>query len=155
MNRLFSKRPIPRLVLLTAALTLVEPVLGMPAKGSPAGTIVASKRTKDMVITITADGRLTAGENSVCVNFQKRGTVEPVAITNVTVDFRLLVGRIEEQPIRSALVEGEKGEYCGRVDLGKLYYDPSSYYVFVHFTDDRGKKRTQRLFVSAISRPRK
>ncbi len=154
MNQSLSKRLILRLIVLAAAFTLAEPVLAIPAMRSP--ITVASKRTKDFVITIIGtEGGLTAGENSLCVNFQNRATQEPVSVSNVTADFRLLVGRIEEQPIKAALVEGQKGQYCGRVDLGKLYYDPSSYYVFVHFTDDRGKKRTQRLFVSVHSLPRR
>jgi len=156
MSQLLSKRLMPRLIFLAAAFTLAEPVLAIPGAGSPTGMTLASKRTKNLVITIIGtEGRFTAGQNSLCVSFQKRTTLEPVAVMNVTTDFTLLVGRIEERPIRAALVEVQKGQYCGRVDLGKLYYDPSSYYVFVHFTDIRGKKRTQRLSVSAVRRRRK
>lgn len=156
MSPLLRKQLVPMVIVLALAFIVAEPVLAIPGRGSRTGVTVASKRTKNVVITITAaDSRLTAGENSLCVKFQGRRTLKPVDVMNVVVDFRLLVGRIEEQPIRSALAEVRKGEYCGRVNLGKLYYDPSSYYVFVHFTDGGGKKRTHRLFVSAISERRK
>ena len=112
-------------------------------------TTVASKGTKDLVIAITnSDGRLKGGENSFCVMFQKAGTDEPVDVRNVGVDFALLVGRIQEEPIRAQLEEDRVGRYCGHVNLGKQYYVPASYYVFVRYTDRAGRKRKERLFLS-------
>lgn len=111
---------------------------------------MASTRTKDMVITIAnADGRLRDGkENSFCVVFEQRATGEPMIVGNVRVDFRLLVGRIQEEPIRAYLAQDHAGRYCGQVNLGKQYYNPASYYAFVFYTDVGGKKRKTRLFLS-------
>jgi hypothetical protein len=110
---------------------------------------VASKRTKDLAIAIMSrDGRLKGGENSFCVVFQRRGTQEPVDVGNVSVDFTLLVGRIQEEPIKAQLTKDQVGRYCGQVNLGKQYYVPASYYAFVRYTDGVGKKRRQRLFLS-------
>jgi len=110
---------------------------------------IASKRTRDLIITITsADGRLKDGENSFCVVFQKRGTEELVDVRNVSVEFTLLVGRIQEQPIKGRLTEHQTGRYCGQVNLGRRYYAPATHYAFVRYTDGAGKKRKQRLFVS-------
>jgi len=110
---------------------------------------VASKRTKDLVITITsADGRLKDGENSFCVVFQKRGTEDLVDVRNVSVDFTLLVGRIQEKPIKGRLTEHLTGRYCGQVNLGKQFDVPASYYAFVRYTDGAGKRKRQRLFLS-------
>ena len=115
----------------------------------PSEMTVTSKQAKDLVIRITSvDGRLKGGENRFCVVFQKRGTQEPFDVRNVSIDFALLVGRIQESPIRAQLVEDQMGRYCGQVNLGKQYYIPASYYAFVHYTDGIGKKRKQRLFLS-------
>lgn len=150
------ERSMSTLIALTTVFLLAELLLAGPIRASSVEKTVTSKRTRDLVVTImSADGRLVAGQNSLCVRFQKRATQEPVAVSNVSVDFTLLVGRIEEQPISGALVRVENGQYCGTVNLGKQYYDPSNYYVFVRYTDAAGKRRKQRLFVSIHSRHRK
>jgi hypothetical protein len=151
-----GKQLIAKLIILTAMLFLAELLVARVAVPSSTQLTVASKRTRNLVITImSADGRLTGGENSFCVEFRNRATQEPIAVLNVAVDFTLLVGRIQEQPIRVPLVEDQNSQYCGRVNLGKQYYDPASYYIFVHYADSTGKKRKQRLFVSINSRPGK
>ena len=150
------ERSASTLVALTATFLLAELLLAGPARGSSIAKAVTSKRTRDLVITImSADGALTAGENDLCVKFQKRATQEPVAVTNVSADFTLLVGRIEERPIRGALVQVQSGQFCGTVNLGKQYYDPANYYVFVRYSDATGKRKRQRLFVSIHSRARR
>jgi hypothetical protein len=109
---------------------------------------VVSNRTKDLVITITsADGRLKGGENSFCALFQKRGTQESLEVRNVSVDFVLLVGRIQEKPIRVELTQDQIGRYCGQVNLGKQYYSPASYYAIVFYTDTARNKKKTRLFL--------
>jgi hypothetical protein len=110
---------------------------------------IASKRTRNVVITITnADGRLRGGDNEFCVLVQKRETRESLDVQNVSVDFTLLVGRIQEVPIKAQLAQDQPGRYCGHVNLGKQYYVPASYYAFVLYTDAGGKKRKVRLFLS-------
>lgn len=149
------ERSISALIALTAVFLLAELLLAGPSRASSVEKTVTSKRTRDLVITITSrDGTLAAGQNSLCVKFQKRATQEPVAVSNVSVDFTLLVGRIEERPIRGPLIQVQNGQYCGTVNLGKQYYDPSNYYVFVRYTDATGKTRRQRLFVSIHGRAR-
>lgn len=104
-------------------------------------TTLASKRTKDLVIALTSSqGGLKRGENSFCVLFQKAGTDEPVDVRNVRVDFTLLVGRIQEEPITTELTGDRAGRYCGHVNLGKQYYVPASYYVLVFYTDAAGRR---------------
>jgi hypothetical protein len=136
-------------VLLAASNAFAQGLLAGLATAPPTDLTVTSKRTKDLVITITsADGRLKGGENSFCVLFQKRETQEPVDVQNIGIDFTLLVGRIQEKPIIGQLIEKQMGRYCGQVNLGKLYSVPASYYAFVRYTDEAGKKRKQRLFLS-------
>jgi hypothetical protein len=116
---------------------------------------VATKRTRNLTITITnAKGVFNGGENRFCIQFQERPRREPILISNVSVAFRELVGRIEEQPIGAVLGETHNGEYCGHVDLGRQYYDPSSYYLFVRYSHN-GNKISQLLFVTAIGGSRK
>lgn len=112
-------------------------------------TTLASKRTKELVIAITSsEGGLRGGENSFCVLFHKAGTDEPVDVRNVRVDFSLLVGRIQEQPIKTELIRDRAGRYCGHVNLGKQHYVPASYYAFVFYTDAARRKKKTRLFLS-------
>ena len=137
------------LIMLAGTFVLADSVPGGSVSVPQGGNIVASKRTKNMVITITgSDGRLKDGENNFCVVFQKRETGEAVDLQKVSVEFALLVGRIEEEPIRVQLTGDRVGRYCGHVDLGKQYYVPASYYAFVVYTDAAGKKRKERLFLS-------
>lgn len=149
------ERSISTLIAMTAVFLLAELLLAGPARPSSVEKTVTSKRTRDLVITIRSrDGTLAAGENRLCVTFQKRASQEPVTVSNVSVDFTLLVGRIEERPIRGALIQVQNSQYCGTVNLGKQYYDPSNYYVFVRYSDATGKRLRQRLFVSIRSRAR-
>ena len=151
MNTLVKKGLITILVMLAGTLVHGQLLLARPTTAPPTEVKVASRRTKDLVITITsADGRLKGGENSFCVAFQKRGTEAPVYVQNVGVDFTLLVGRIQEKSISSQLTEDQMGHYCGQVNLGKQYYVPASYYAFVRYTDGAGKRRKQRLFLSVM-----
>lgn len=149
MNTHARAGSITILAMLAGTSVLTQLILARPPIVPPSEMTVASKRTKDLVITITsADGRLKAGENHFCVVFQKRGTEELVDVHNVSVDFTLLVGRIQERPINGQLTEDEMGRHCGQVNLGKQFYVPASYYAFVRYTDGAGKKRKQRLFLS-------
>jgi hypothetical protein len=145
-----SKSFIPMLIILFATSALPEGHV----QGVPIQKPVAVKRTRELTITIVnGKGKFTGGENRFCVQFHTRATQEPVSVSNVSAEFRQLVGRIVERPIEAALIEAHRGEYCGQADLGKLYYDPSSYYLFVHYVDN-GRKNSQRVFVTAISRDR-
>ena len=137
------------LIMLAGTFVLADSLPAGSASVPQGGSAVASKRTKNMVITITgSDGRLKGGENSFCVVFQKRETGEAVDLQKVSVEFTLLVGRIEEEPIRVQLTGDRVGRYCGHVNLGNQYYVPAGYYVFVLYTDVAGKKRKERLFLS-------
>jgi hypothetical protein len=109
---------------------------------------VASKRTRDLVITIAnADGRLRGDDNEFCILFQKSDTRESVEAQNVSIDFALLIGRIQEKPIKAHLAREEQGRYCGRVDLGKQYHFPANYYAFLRYADSEGEKK-ERVFLT-------
>jgi len=58
------------------------------------------------------------------------------------------VGKIQEAPIKARLAEDQPGRYCGHVNLGKQYYVPASYYVFLLFTAVDHQKRKERLFLT-------
>lgn len=138
-------------MLTTIVGTFLLPALllaGSAAPPPPEKT-VASKRTKELIITIiNADGRLKSGENRFCAVFQRAETKEFLDLQSVSVEFTLLVGRIQEKPIRTQLVRDRMGHFCGDVNLGKQYYVPATYHVFVLSTDADGKKRKERLSLS-------
>ena len=67
----------------------------------------------------------------------------------------LFRSKIEEESITSEISRDSAGRYCGYVDLGKQYYDPSGYYVLVRYIDADGKKKKDRLFLSVSMAERK
>jgi len=131
------------------ALTLGEPLYAAFPVSTSTGAIIASKRTRNVEIVLTSDsGKLTGGDNSFCVLFQSVETRDSADVRNVSVDFRQLVGKLQEEPIRATLTQDGVGHYCGEINLGRQYYTPSSYYAFVRYTDATGKQRRARLYVS-------
>jgi hypothetical protein len=143
------KSLITILNLLAAALSIPELLLAELDSPSPTEMTVASKRTKDLLISITSsDGKLKGEEVSFCVVFERRGTVQPVDVLNVSVEFRLLGGRIYGKPIQGNVTEVQTGRYCGQVNLRNQYFGPASYYALVRYTIGVGKERKQRLFLS-------
>ena len=115
----------------------------------PTEKMVVLRKVRGSIIEIiNAQGRFNGGDNEFCVVFQKKETRAPVDVLNVSVDFVLLVGKIQEQPIKTQLVQDQPGHYCGHVNLGKQYYVPASYYAFIRYTDTDGKKRKERLFLA-------
>ena len=110
---------------------------------------IASKRTGSVVIALTNDaGRLKPGENHFCVLFQSGSPTRASDVGEVSVDFRLLVGRIEEKPVTAHLSQNGVDRYCGDINLGPQYYRPASYYAFVRYVGATGKKKSTRLFLT-------
>lgn len=110
---------------------------------------IASKRTGSVVIVLTNDtGKLTPGENHFCVLFQGGRPTRAGTIREVSVDFRLLVGRIQEEPITAHLGQNGADRYCGLINLGSQYYRPASYYAFVRYVEATGKKKSMRLLIT-------
>lgn len=139
------------LLAVTVILLAIAPsslrVFASPQILSPTNATVAVKKTKYLLITLTtADGRLRGGENGFCIVFESRQTRAPAQVQSVSVNFTLLVGKIEERPIEAEIKGSLPGQFCGRVDLGKQYYVPAGYYVFLKYLDATGKRRKQRLF---------
>ncbi len=130
-------------------VVLSNPLFAGPLSVSPPGKLIATKRTKHVVTTLVNDaGKFKGGVNDFCVLFRDPETKSALDFPSVRADFRLLVGRIEEVPITAGLSKEEAGRYCGQVDLGRQYYSPSSYYVFVRYITATGKRKSTRLFVS-------
>jgi hypothetical protein len=137
-------------LLFLMAFTPGKPLVAVPLFVNSPEKIIASKQTRSMAIVFTNDsGKLTAGDNNFCVLFQSLETATSADVHNVSVDFRLLVGRIQEIPITAQLTQDGIGRYCGRVNLGRQYYTPSSYYAYVHYADATGKKKTAQLHLTA------
>ena len=113
------------------------------------GKMLASKLQNDVEIGVMNEhGKLTAGDNSLCIVFRKVETGDPADIQNVSMEFRLLVGKIQEKPIEVQLTQIGVGYYRGVVNLGRQYYDPASYYAFVHYMDLAGTKKTKRFLLT-------
>ena len=106
-----------------------------------AENVIASARANDLTIVFTNNaGKLAGGANHFCVLFQRRKAAESANVEDVSVEFRQLVGKMEEGPIRAVLSQDGIGRYCGHINLGPQYYKPSSYYACA-LRDTTGRKR--------------
>ena len=113
---------------LFTVVALSNPLLAGPLSVSPPGKLIATKKSKHLVTTLVNNaGKFKGGVNDFCVLFTDPETKSALDFQNVSADFRLLVGRIEEVPISARLSKEEAGRYCGRVNLGRQYHSPSSY----------------------------
>lgn len=140
-------RTVARILTLSALVVVLS--YASPAASQEARSAIASGRAGDLSIELSNEnGGLRAGENDLCITFRKTETGTLVDVRNVAAEFSLLVGRIEEKPIVAHLFQKGTGEYCGEIDLGRQYYSPSSYYVFVQYIDPAGYKRKKRFFVA-------
>lgn len=149
VNAISRKSLIAILNMLAVGLFFPALLFAGPDSAPSTEMTVTSKRTKDLIISITSsDGRLKGGENTFCVVFEKRGTVQLVDALNVSVEFSLLGGRIYGTPIKGKVTEVQTGRYCGEVNLRNQYDSPASYYALVYYTIGAGKKRKQRLFLN-------
>jgi hypothetical protein len=149
VNAIRRKGLIAILNMLAAPLFFPGLLFAGPDSAPQTEMTVTSNRTKDLIISITSsDGRMKGGENTFCVVFEKRGTVQPVDVLNVSVEFSLLGGRIYGTPIKGKVTEVQTGRYCGEVNLRNQYYSPASYYALVYYTIRAGKKSKQRLFLN-------
>lgn len=109
----------------------------------------ASKLANDVVIVLMNEqGKLTAGDNDLCVVFRKVETGKPADVQNVSIDFSQLVGRIQETPIKAQVMQDDAGYYRGSINLGRQYYSPASYYAIVRYIDLAGKKRRVRFHLT-------
>ena len=91
---------------------------------------------------------LTATKNQYCALFSRVVTGEPMQVDDVSLEFRQQVGRIAGKPVGFSPSEETAGLYCADVDLGKQYYQPSYYYVSVHYTDSSGRRRASRFYLT-------
>jgi hypothetical protein len=134
-------------ILLPAVFVLTELLCASASDVCATERTISSKRAKDLgIVLMNEDGKLARGDNSFCLAFNRVETGEPADVQNVSIDFRLLVGKIQETPIRVRLTQVSVGQYRGRANLGSQYYSPSSYYAFVRYIDLAGKKRKMRFF---------
>ena len=107
---------------------------------------IASKRIGSMVVVLANDtGKLIPGENHFCVLFQNSSPPRGADFREVSVDFRLLVGRLQEESITAHLSQNGPDRYCGRINLAPQYYRPASYYAFVRYTEANREKKSTRL----------
>ncbi len=129
--------------ILSETLVAASPAVDVPDK------TIAMKRAGNMPIVLTNDtGKLIRGENHFCLLFQGGNPTSASNIQDVSVDFRLLVGRLQEEPVTAHLSRNSVNRYCGDITLGSKYYQPSSYYAFVHYLEAPGKKKSARLHVT-------
>lgn len=110
---------------------------------------VASAHNHNLSISVVNEPeKFVAGNNAFCVVFTKSSSADPASVNNVEIEFAQQVGKIREKPVRAQVTESGLGHFCGNVDLGKQYYDPAFYYVYLHYTDASDRRRKCNLSFS-------
>lgn len=115
--------------------SLAMSILGATLARASIGTdgqerTIASTRARHLLVTLTNEsGKFTADANRFCVLFQSRSASTAIDIHEVSVDFRLLVGRIQERPLTAYLSPNGSERFCGDINLGRQYYRPANYYI--------------------------
>ena len=126
-----------------------EPALPVSAQIDAGNSTMASKQTDGMTVLLTSkSGRLSEGKNSICVVFQTIKSGQPVDVSEVGIEFTLLVGRNRGRPISVQLSLDAAGRHCGNVDLGRQYYFPTNYDVVVRYVDAAAKKKKLGFWLS-------
>jgi hypothetical protein len=110
---------------------------------------IESKKNGNLLIRLTNEtDKLINGENLICVLFQSTSSARALDIRDVTVDFGLRVGRIQEPPITASLTKNGTDRYCGYVDLEESHYQSASYYTTVRFVEESGRKKSAAFFLT-------
>jgi hypothetical protein len=123
-------------------------VFGVATQVCAGQTIIASKRSHNFYVSLMSKSGKLVEKDEYCVEFSRTKGGEPTQVGDVLVDFAQQVGRIRESPHEFPFSLDGSGRYCGKVDLGKQYYQPAFYYIVVHYTDGSRKRKTCRFFLS-------
>jgi hypothetical protein len=126
-------------------LALAFAITAVPCLGQK---VIASTQTHGSSISLLNDsGHMTSGKSRYCIRLSDALHGEPMQATSVAIEFRQQVGKITERPSSFTLADESRGLYCAEIDLGKQYYEPSYYYVGIHFTDSSGNIRRSSFFL--------
>jgi hypothetical protein len=122
---------------------LIFGILSLIVKPCTGQTPIAS--TQDHGVSISL---LKNGKSRYCALFGRVTSNEPMQANDVFMEFTQQVGRITERPARFSSYEETAGLYCADVNLGRPYYQPAYYHVSVQYTDDAGRRRSSRFFLT-------
>jgi hypothetical protein len=139
---------VSALLLRTCTVLCWAVVFGAATQVCAGQTTIASKRNHDFYISLLSNSGKFAEKDEDCALFGRTKGGEPTQVEDVLIDFVQQVGKIRESPKEFHFSPDRLGRYCGRVDLGKQYYQPAFYYVTVHYTDSSRKRRTCRFFLT-------
>ena len=113
------------------------------------GKTIAAKRVKDLNIVLTNEtGKFAGGSNDFCIAFRTADSRGPIDVRSVSLDFSLLVGRIQEEPLAAHITRESVNTFSASVNLGRQYYNPAAYYAVVHYVDLAGKNRNARFHLA-------
>lgn len=103
--------------------------------------IVVKVAKKSVIVLASGSGKLTPGENDLCIVIRDPLSGSAADARNVSIDFSQHVGRILESPIRAQLTQESIGRYCGQVNLGPQYYQPMNFHIDVRYMDADNRKQ--------------
>jgi hypothetical protein len=140
---------VPKLMTAAFIILCLVSVLGAANENCEAQVTIATKRSHELYVSlVNQSGRLVAGEDELCVSFSTATSGQLTQVDDVSIDFRQQVGRITERPRKFRLSPDSMRRYCGNVNLGPQYYQPSRYHVAVHYIDSSKRKGTCTFFLT-------
>jgi hypothetical protein len=136
----------PVLLLVLSSMTWA----GTGSTNSETEKAIVAKLAKNSVLVLAnGQGKLTPGENNLCMVVRDPVTGSAMDVRAVSIDFAQHVGRILESPIRAQLTQKSVGRFCGRVNLGFPYYKPMNFHVDVRYVDAGNRKQKLGFCITA------
>jgi len=123
-------------------------VFGLATQVCVGQTTIASKRNHDFYVSLMSKSGELAKKDDYCALFSRTKDGEPTQAEGVFVEFAEQVGKIRERATKVPLALDNSGRYCGRVNLGKQYYQPDYYYIDIHYIDGSRKRRRCSFFLT-------
>lgn len=115
---------------------------GTDSSNAASEKAIVIKVAKNSVLVLANGlGKLTPGENNLCIVIRNPLTGSAMDVRAVSIDFAQHVGRILESPIRAQLTQESIGRYCGQVNLGAQYYKPMNFHIDVRYVDAENRKQ--------------
>jgi hypothetical protein len=141
--------PLSKLITVAFTILCLVLILGAANENGEGQVTIATKRSHELYVSlVNQSGRLVAGEDELCALFGTAKSGQLTQVDDVSVDFKQQVGRITERPREFRLSPDSMRRYCGKVNLDTQFYQPSRYYVTVHYIDSSKRKSTCTFFLT-------
>jgi hypothetical protein len=147
-------RGIAAAILLRTTFLCAQPALDTARDVCTGGKTIASRRVNNVAVVLKNErGAFADGNNNFCVEFRKPDGSGLLDVGSVSIEFSEQIGRIREEPSSAQIIQQSMGTYLGRMDFGRQYFNPATYYAVIHYSAMTGKKTKVGFIVTVKSAP--